>query len=237
MTEEEWLDCNDATRSVCFVKRRASERRLRLLAAAWCRDIWPLLTDPRSRAVVETLESVADGKAEFTQYEGVFRDAWSAWRELAARPAPCGWAEEKRLQAEVHAARAAASLNWPIASAVGGVIVFAASAVKKASRSLRRPGRPEAKKYRLRQHRSIEEVFGDPFRRVSVERAWLAWNGGTVGEVAGAIYDEKRFEDTPILADALEDAGCGDPAILDHLRSERPHVRGCWVLDLLLGKS
>jgi hypothetical protein len=237
MTEEEWLDCNDATRSVCFVKRGASERRLMLLAAACCRDMWPLLTDPRSRAGVETLEAVADGKAKFTQYEGAFGDAWSAWRELGARPAPCGWAEEKRLQAAVHAARAAACLNWPIASAVGGVIVFAASAMKKASRSLRRPGRPEAKKYRLRQHRLIEEVFGNPFRRVSVERAWLAWNGGTVGEVAGAIYDEKRFDDLPVLADALEDAACDNDDMLNHLRSPGPHVRGCWAVDLVLGKE
>jgi hypothetical protein len=103
-------------------------------------------------------------------------------------------------------------------------------------RAARKP-LPEAKEYRLRQHRLIEEVFGDPFHRVSVERAWLAWNGGTVGEVAGAIYDERRFDDLPVLADALEDAGCDNEDVLSHCRSSGPHFWGCWVVDMLLGKE
>ena len=56
-------------------------------------------------------------------------------------------------------------------------------------------------------------------------------------QIAQAIYDDRAFDRMPILADALEDAGCTDRAILDHCRSEGPHVRGCWVVDLLLGKE
>jgi hypothetical protein len=66
---------------------------------------------------------------------------------------------------------------------------------------------------------------------------WLRWNDGTVVKLAQSIYDERRFTDLPILADALEDAGCADADILAHCRGPGPHVRGCWVVDLLLGKS
>jgi hypothetical protein len=57
------------------------------------------------------------------------------------------------------------------------------------------------------------------------------------GKIARAIYDGRAFERMPILADALEDAGCGDADILRHCREPGEHVRGCWVVDLLLGKS
>jgi hypothetical protein len=55
--------------------------------------------------------------------------------------------------------------------------------------------------------------------------------------MAQAIYDERRFGDLPILADALEDAGCNDARILSHCRDEQEHVRGCWVLDLVRSVS
>jgi hypothetical protein len=58
-----------------------------------------------------------------------------------------------------------------------------------------------------------------------------------VARLARGIYDDRAFDRLPILADALEDAGCHDTAILDHCRQPGPHVRGCWVVDLLLGKE
>jgi hypothetical protein len=68
----------------------------------------------------------------------------------------------------------------------------------------------------------------------SIPPAWLAW-GGLVPTLARAIREERRFQDLPVLADALEDAGCTDADILGHCRAGGPHLRGCWVLDLLLG--
>jgi hypothetical protein len=70
-----------------------------------------------------------------------------------------------------------------------------------------------------------------------VEAAWLDWNGGAVRKLARAIYEKDAFDRLPILADMLEEAGCADPDILSHLRGPGPHVRGCWPLDLILGKS
>ena len=60
---------------------------------------------------------------------------------------------------------------------------------------------------------------------------------GTVVQLAQVIHNDRAFDRLPILADALEDAGCTDPDTLAHCRGPGPHVRGCWVVDLLLGKS
>jgi hypothetical protein len=83
----------------------------------------------------------------------------------------------------------------------------------------------------------LNDLVGDLFRSVVVDPTWLVWNDGTVKKVAQAIYDERRFHDLPILADALEDAGCTNADILAPCRGPGPHVRGCWLVDLLLGKT
>jgi serine/threonine protein kinase len=74
-----------------------------------------------------------------------------------------------------------------------------------------------------------------PIRRAGPDPAWLRWNDGCVTKLARTIDEEGRFEDLPVLADALEDAGCADDALLSHCRSPAHHVRGCWVINLLLG--
>jgi hypothetical protein len=80
-------------------------------------------------------------------------------------------------------------------------------------------------------------IVGNPFRPVPPEPAWLIWNGGTVRTLAEAIYAERAFERTSILADALEDAGCADEQILSHCRGDGAHVRGCWIVDLFTGRG
>lgn len=83
----------------------------------------------------------------------------------------------------------------------------------------------------------LRDIAGNPFRPITVNRDWLTWNDRTVPKLAQTIYDDRRFDLLPILADALEEAGCGDADILAHCRGPGPHVRGCWVVDLLLGKT
>jgi hypothetical protein len=77
----------------------------------------------------------------------------------------------------------------------------------------------------------VHEVFGNPFREVVIDPAWLGWNGGVVRATARGIYEERAFEQLPVLADALEDAGCTDQALLAHLRSRGPIVvaAGRWT--------
>jgi hypothetical protein len=84
----------------------------------------------------------------------------------------------------------------------------------------------------------LRDILGPlPFRPVAIDPKWLTWNYGTVPPIARRIYEERTFHDLPILADALEDAGCTDLDILSHCRGVGPHVRGCWVVDLVLGKE
>lgn len=80
----------------------------------------------------------------------------------------------------------------------------------------------------------IRDIFGNPFRPVTVDSSWLT---STVLPLASGIYEEKAFDRMPILADALQDAGCDNAEVLEHCRGPGPHVRGCHVLDLILGKS
>src|SRR5262249_12032196 len=128
------------------------------------------------------------------------------------------------------AALAAWGASWPGDYAV--VQEVALSAVEALG-----PNTSDQDQERRYQAVMLRCIFGNPFRSVSINRAWLAWNDGTVLKIAQAIYDEGASERLPILADALEDAGCDNADILAHCRGEGPHVRGCWVVDLLLGKS
>jgi hypothetical protein len=80
-------------------------------------------------------------------------------------------------------------------------------------------------------------LLGNPFRPAVGDPYWLAWNNGTLPALAQAIYDDRAFDRLPILADALEDAGCTNADLLDHCRGGGDHVRGCWVVDLILGKE
>jgi hypothetical protein len=82
----------------------------------------------------------------------------------------------------------------------------------------------------------LRDIFGNPFRPTTITPVLLAWSDGTIPKLAQAIYDERAFDRLPILADALEDAG-GPEEMIAHLRSPGPHARGCWAVDLLLGKS
>jgi hypothetical protein len=80
----------------------------------------------------------------------------------------------------------------------------------------------------------LAEIVGNPFRPVSLNPAWLT---SDVLALARGIYEERAFDRMPILADALQDAGCDNGAVLSHCRdTSLTHVRGCWVVDLLLGK-
>lgn len=83
----------------------------------------------------------------------------------------------------------------------------------------------------------MRDVFSNPLRSTTVNQEWLAWNNATVVNLARTIQTERAFDRLPILADALEDAGCHDAAILEHCRGGREHLGGCWVIDLLLERA
>ena len=95
-------------------------------------------------------------------------------------------------------------------------------------------GRAREAEERAAQAALIRDIFGDPFPPPAFDPGW---SPPAVTALAETIYEEKAFDRMPALADALEAAGCRDPAILAHCRGPGPHVRGCWVLDRVLGKE
>ncbi len=104
-------------------------------------------------------------------------------------------------------------------------------------RRRRRPADDFGKAYmaeREAQSYLLRDVFGNPFRPVMLRSSWLT---STVKDLSAAIYGDRAFDRLPLLADALEDADCTNADILAHCRGPGPHVRGCWVVDLLLGKK
>jgi len=86
----------------------------------------------------------------------------------------------------------------------------------------------------VRQAALLRDIFGNPFRPVAFDPSWRT---ETAVGIARGIYEDRAFERMPILADALEEAGCEHPDILSHCREPGEHVRGCWVVDLVLGKE
>src|SRR5208282_1599986 len=82
---------------------------------------------------------------------------------------------------------------------------------------------------------TLRDLFGNPFRPLpALAPEILSWNDQVIVKMSQAIYDERAFDRLPILADALEDAGCTDADILNHCRWPFEHVRGCWLVDLIL---
>jgi len=204
---------------------RAGERKRRLFLAALCRRYWHLLGDPRSRQAVEASEAYADGLIGAAELDS----ALAAAGPSEDRSYTANWA--RWLGGDMHTAyhRAiAAQAAW---SASRGYI-YAGESFQHAVASER-----ERQQFNLAHCQLLREVFGNPFRPGRIDAAWREWNGGAVLSLARSSYEEARFDALPILADALEEAGCTDRALLRHCRQQGQHVRGCWVVDLVLDKG
>ena len=237
MTESEWLASTDPMPMLGFLRGRTSERKLRLFAVACCRCLGHLITDRRGREAVEVAERFAEGRAGKGQMAEA-RRALKAEERGLLRAAVMDAARAEGNPEVVATARAVAwAAAWDAAHyAVRAVGWDSASLCAQALAVARIWGR--AKPIGVTDEATLlRDIFCNPFRPVKIDPAWLAWDGGNIRRMASAIYDERAFDQMPFLADALEDAGCDDQDILQHCRSRSEHVRGCWVLDALLGRS
>jgi hypothetical protein len=221
MTDEEWLSCCIPEQMVELLNPQQSDRKLRLFAAACCRRIWHLLTDIRGRRIVEISELYADQRASYEllvetvdQAKSSSRATWATKCAAAVRCASYAASRDRYVRASLEAAEASAASEPEPSNAI-------------AYNALRFP------EYQA-QARFLRDIFGNPLRLVQFDPQWRTAN---VVDLARTIYEERAFERLPILADALMDAGCADEQVLQHCRSEGPHVRGCWVVDLVLGKE
>ena len=225
MTEAEWNACADPQLMLEFLRGRAGDRKVRLFGCACCRRIWRLLPDEANRDLVAAVEDRPEGAFDDPElYEAICA---SSRREYELLKDHAFWAA-KYLGRTFY--------KFTPLSCVAEVCRRAALRV---SAGLAGGGEGAAQAVLLR------EVFGNPFRPPpAIAPAVLAWEGGTVVNLARLAYEERQLpsgeldpQRLAVLADALEEAGCMDDAVLGHLRGPGPHVRGCFAVDWILGKS
>jgi hypothetical protein len=235
MDEQEWLECKRVSTMLAFLNGQVSDRKQQLFACACCHLVWSLLSD-RYRVLLEAMERYADGQASSAEMWELFH-AWEPSHAGAARLTGGIQAAEAvgHLGGAWRRSRNAGAGGWQGWSTADRVARCAAEALAKSI---------PWEQARALEVQLLHDVFGNPFRPVPVNSAWLAWNSSLVTRLAQAAYDnrQKPFDFLAparlgILADALEEAGCDDAAILEHLRSPGPHYRGCFLLDALLGKA
>jgi hypothetical protein len=229
MTETEWLACTDPRPMIGFLGDRPSTRKLRLFACACCRTQWDRIEDEDVRKAIEAAERYADGLIRDSTVTNWYRRAARARNRVRG----VDFIRHDLYQAVIEAAlpdqyRGRVALAyWYVTHAMAHANTSSLVPTWNAAREQAATTFPPY----------LREIIGNPFRETEVDSAWLAWNDGTIPRLAQAIYDERAHDRLPILGDALEDAGCTDAEILSHCRGAGPHVRGCWVVDLLLGRA
>jgi hypothetical protein len=208
-----------------------SQRKWRLFAAACCRRVWDHLSDERSRSAVEVAEQFADGLVKKRKLQQAGAEAFEAFYETCRARTGEKDLILMRMKPPPAAFRRAApaAVRWACLAAWTTVVDAEEAAMTAES---------VANITDMRSHCDLlREVAGNPFRTVALDPVWLPGNRGAARKIAQASYDDRDFSRLGVLADALEEGGCTDEALLGHLRSPGPHVRGCWALDLVLGKE
>jgi hypothetical protein len=254
VTEQEWLACTDPVPMLEFLRGKSSDRKLRLFACACSRRVCHLFENERSqiairwRKVIAISETFADGLVDIDELINAQDMAMDCGREaieqVYAATTPlelslalllqeitstqgsdalsCGQKIEIELPLNLAAAARAIGHEWEIDVLQNEQvqIINGRAAVQAAEESA--------------QASLLRHFVGNPFRPVSLDSSWLM---PTVVSFAKEIYDNRAFDGLPILGDALEEAGCTNSEVLDHCRGPGSHVRGCWALDLMLGKE
>jgi hypothetical protein len=239
MNKAKWRDSTDPMEMLRLLVGRDGERKLRLFAVACCRRIWPLFTDERCRVAVEVAERAVEGAA--TPEELAAAEAGAL---AAAEESPRGRTRDVTAGRR-HARLAALCVLPPVPgrerpanspdNAAVRMVVHCPHAFRSGPAD---DAREKVAAELAAQAALLRCIFGNPFRKPPpLPPAVLAWQASTARRIAEGIYEERAFDRLPILADALLDAGCDDEELIAHCREPGPHVRGCWAVDLILGKS
>ena len=219
MTEAEWLACEDLQRLIKSRRHSTYDRKLRLFACACVRNVKDHLSDGPWIAAVQVAERFADDPSCKAELDELYQSSTRAWGEAGH-----DWA-----------AIISTGMTTVLTPEAGWAALYASShsclvGVPKGTAS-RKVATAAIRQHNLTLFRC---VFGNPFRPVPFDTRWRT--ADVVG-LARGIYEDRAFDRMPVLADALMDAGCDSEDILSHCRSDSPHVRGCWVVDLVLGKE
>ncbi len=207
MTEEEWLACDDPELAIEPIRATCSDRKARLFGCCKRFLVWDYLVDERSQRALEISERYADGLATAEELNAAHRAGFATVQELS-----------ELFGADCDSYQAAAGLMWAVA----------ADKARNLLAGLRSG-------YSVTVLAYMRDIFGNPFRKIAFSPDWRSTDAVAI---ARTMYESRDFSAMPILADALQDAGCDNEDILAHCRdTSAPHVRGCWVVDLVLGKE
>jgi hypothetical protein len=265
MTESEWFSCTNPHDMLAFLredqpsrfasvlarfglgKRRASKRKLVLFACACCRRLWPLLADECCRQAIESTELFTEGligKKALQQAVALARAA--SLKASQPRIVAGGWLAAAQAQAAETVTRSLEAEDPADEAATWAKEAVRAWASRKPATTAMEPIRtprlthqtmsPEAAWVAegIAQCDLLRDLIGNPFRPPALDAAWRTPQAVAL---ATTIFKDRAFNSLPQLADILELAGCKNRDILQHCRDEREHARGCWALDLVLGKS
>lgn len=229
MKQTEWLECReldvmlDYLRVLDFLRVPVFDRKMRLFQIACCRRVWDALPTDAYREAVLVAERYADGQASE-------KERIEARKRLGEVGAYASRLEFSASYSVFYTLEESAILQGPIlgCTSVAGLVAEDAAggnmdAHQKGSEA------EEAAEIAL-----LRCIFGIPFKDTVLNSTWKT---SDVIVLAKQMYEAREFSAMPILADALQDAGCDNTDILDHCRGPGPHVRGCWVVDLVLGKT
>ncbi len=226
MTEREWQKERmhaqlmlRSLRNTSVTRTKVGRRKLRLFGCGCCRLIWDHLQEHRLRLAIELAESFSDGQATKQELE--------ATRSTVVAAAPSEIPVSNGPEAKE------ATAAWMIAGLMRPEPLMAAFSMTIYALPLAGYCGNARKAYGLLCH-LLRDIFGNPFRPVAFSPSWRT---DTAIALARTMYDSREFSAMPILADALQDAGCDNTDVLSHCRDpKQTHVRGCWVVDLVLDK-
>lgn len=232
VTEADWLSCPNPGALVDYVNQtdRVSRRKFFLAGAACVRRIWHLLTSPESRAAVEAAERYADGHCSKEELRAITDSAATIYQQWPT--------SDPRFMAGLSAVHLSHCCRGNHGNAEH--TMYASDDVPKAVALTTDASEGSEAWYSARQgeQRILADLYrcviGNPFRPLTFAPQWRTDN---VLGLAQAIYEDRAFDRLPILADALEDAGCDSADLLNHCRGQGPHARGCFVVDLILGRE
>jgi hypothetical protein len=223
MTEQEWLECTDPKSLLYHLGSKADKRRCILFVCACERRLW---NEPDcEREKIKVTEHYADGKATAADVAAALQMTGLDDMDVAyvtTRVGRVPWAISESLDSAALVADAA----------MRDQALTEGSNVNSLEADLARKDAYDVEK-RL-QCDLLRDIFGNPFRLVPLDPSWFT---PEVVALAQEIYDTRAFDLLPSLAHALDAGDCDDAEILNHCRAPGTHVRGCWMLDLVLGKG
>jgi hypothetical protein len=239
MTEAEWLAATDPVRMLTFVRDsgQSTFRRCWLFTAACCTRADSILSPELARTIARISELLATGDAPPEERRAA-REVTRRWKETFVR------AQEWEAAASVRAFED--FLQRPAQSGFDSARWAIQLVTLPDWSNAEDAWRIEQPAPRRQSPRTTGEYYGHVlnflrciFPRVAadIDPSWLAWNGAAVQRVARSINEDRAFDRMPLLADALEDAGCTDAELLSHLRGPGPHARGCRGLDVVFGRK